>query len=113
MGLVSPEICCSYGPNLDNALGFECIDIPGAAKSSDPDMFLPNNRFCGRSAGLVSVDMATKDNAKTICSSMTPFLIRFTSDAFETSDEAMYEEGKQTGFQLQYMQKGCSRDPKR
>ena len=64
-GIANPDIGCTHGAMLDNAMGYECLDIPGAAKAEDPKMVLPNSKFGGRGAGLVSSDLAT--TGTTIC----------------------------------------------
>ena len=103
--------CCGY---TSTAGGYDCVQIPGALKSVLNSMgsysFVSNSRFCGRDAGLVSTDantvkFATMDITKTICSTRTPFLIRFLSDGYEYADGAALEAMKtNAGFKLTYTQ---------
>ena len=80
--ILQPTKCCSYGADGKDVLGYDCASIPGAEKAMTNTMFLPA-QFCGRSNGLF-----TTGNAKTVCSRLEPFQIRFNSDTFENMVEA-------------------------
>jgi hypothetical protein len=56
-------LCCAYGKSGKKTTGYDCVTIPGALKVTKTSVPGPQ-RYCGRSAGLVSV---TGMAAKTIC----------------------------------------------
>ncbi len=50
------------------ASGFDCVQIPGAAKQKTATAMVPS-RFCGRSSGLVTAVSGNSINpAATVCS---------------------------------------------
>ncbi|XP_059096772.1 uncharacterized protein LOC131891258 [Tigriopus californicus] len=93
--------CCGYGANGLAMNGFDCLVIPGAVKSvSNVGV---RSQICGR------MGLATQTNglAKSICSTLEPYSIRFLSDNFEFADDANPNVEASTvdrGFQLQFVQ---------
>ncbi len=67
-------MCCSYGDNGQNTMGYDCINIPGAEKAAATKAMVGSN-LCGRSNGLVTSDVDAiavdadnpEGNSKTIC----------------------------------------------
>ena len=57
------SVCCGYGSDGKKTTGYDCIVIPGAAKTGGA--LIPNNAFCG-GYGLVTANAGT--TSKTICS---------------------------------------------
>jgi len=102
-GFVKGTLCCGYGQKGTKTEGYDCVQIPGAMKP-DASAVVPQ-QICGGNKGLVS---ATGMTAVTICSSTTPFSVRFLSDAYETAAIAGMEEVKKSkGFKLTYYQSSC------
>lgn len=64
-GLAKGSICCGYGVSGVATLGYDCVVIPGALKSTDMEM-MAGSQICGRSKGLATMPTATM--AKTVCS---------------------------------------------
>ncbi len=67
-------MCCSYGVDGMNTMGYDCVNIPGAEKAAATKLMTGSN-LCGRSNGLVTsnadsiaVNAADPEaNSKTIC----------------------------------------------
>ena len=57
--------CCGYGSKGTNAMGFDCLIIPGAQKTTAIGVFPSPNYICGSGKGLVNVAGGA---STTICS---------------------------------------------
>jgi len=99
-GYTQASFCCGYSATTNNILkGYDCVNIPGAEKTTAMRKMLGPN-FCGRN--LVSIKSGTVK--KTICSTRTPFYIRFRSDGFEFLEPAKGEFKKPgAGINLNYV----------
>lgn len=111
MGHNMASACCNYGGDgMEIAIGYDCVEIPGAVKGMTTTMAaLGGSRYCGRSKGLQTAKV-TGAIAATVCSFETPFKISFFSDSYENAIEALKGPGMaDTGFQLTYIQTstGC------
>lgn len=91
--------CCSYGTKGTKTSGYDCLEIPGAAKKTGTTLTKGHDRFCGRLLGT-----AKGKTAATVCSNQYPFKVTFISDTYEfaaSKDEAIKAD---TGFKLTYYQ---------
>ncbi len=95
--------CCNYGGNGQNTQGFDCLGVPGAEKMTDAAR-IPTV-FCGRNNGIGSTAPAAP-MAQTVCSRLTPFRVRFLSDAFEFAAAAIVANSEaanaDAGFELAF-----------
>jgi len=100
-GYTKTSACCGYsGEDAKIINGYDCVNIPGAVKSTAKRSELAGN-FCGRL--LVSENSKEVADIKTICTTRAPFYIRFRSDPYEYADAAMSEFMKPgAGFDLRY-----------
>lgn len=102
--------CCGYGTDGMAASGYDCIEIPGAAKGAMCEDFAAANMnanvFCGNEGGLAKTAAAV--DGGTICSKSDPFNLQFLTDAFETDKETLIDAANDaqagSGFQLTYFQ---------
>ena len=60
-----PSVCCGYGMDGMKTSGYDCVTIPGAAKTT-ADMKGVVERICGRKFVTVNEDMVSK----TVCSKL-------------------------------------------
>jgi len=111
----SAKKCCGYGKDgLTGVSGYDCLQIPGAAKGTKCSAFTGANvinadRFCGNEAGLgtktTATGGATPMNVGTICTKQDPFSLQFLTDAFEADVESAADAANSqagSGFQLTY-----------
>ncbi len=95
--------CCGFGTDGAKKSTYDCVIIPGAIKNTADGKFITGadggaSEFCGEALGTLKED----GPAKTICSKVTPFRLRFLSDNYEAlDDEAMKNNN---GFKLHYKQ---------
>ncbi len=60
-----PVQCCNYGTNGQNRQGYDCVQIPGAVKTTG---IATPSRICGRNVGLGTDDTSVAAMAmKTVC----------------------------------------------
>jgi len=105
VGVNNPFSCCGYGSDGSMTKGYDCVTIPGAVKNTN-DMKALNERFCGRK--LISVTGATTAMASgTICSSRTPFNLRFISDHWEFTGDKLEANNPGKGARLGYELINC------
>ena len=81
LGIIVQDSCCRYGNTGVKTGGYDCVIIPGAeeAQAGSPEP----SRVCGRSKGLPEKIAGAVNLPATLCSTQTPFLIRFNTDNFE------------------------------
>ena len=79
--------------------GYDCAIIPGASLEV-PVAGRIGSELCGRNQGFGIATGTTTQ--QTVCSTRTPFQVRFVSDSFDTAAESSV--GPNLGFQLTYTQ---------
>jgi len=112
LGGDSGSECCGYGAAGTGTKGYDCLQIPGAAKGENCDPFTSADiknadRFCGNSAGLATKKSALGDgtNTGTICTKQDPFSLQFLTDSLEANEESIADVANSqagSGFQLTY-----------
>ena len=100
----NPDSCCGYGTAGTSVSTYDCFIIPGVYNPTAPSSALaPAPLLCGHDSGV---------GPPTICSTRTPFQIRFLSNRYEGATE-IADGALQKGAQLTFIQSNTNCDVER
>jgi len=107
-GYIKGSQCCNYGSKGTATAGYDCVIIPGAAKTAGTKLY--NNAICGN-VGLITatnktgktVTSKSGGKGKTICTTQIPFKLDFITDGYTVANSLT----KYSGFKLIYWQTTC------
>jgi len=101
-GFVKGEICCNYGSKGTATKGYDCVVIPGVAKTGGTK--ITNVAICGN-VGLITKSGTSKagGKGKTLCTAQIPFKLDFFTDSYTVAIAITAYKG----FKLSYWQTTC------